>query len=327
LSASHARPNSARLNRGVIALLVAAVPAAAWLDGWCAPLATIAPAVAWLDLAALACLAWAALQPGALRDGEHWSTPFDGLLLSVVALATIGALQEHGTGPATVLLRQSLACGGAFVGLAFLLRRTPGGAEFAWRALAWTTAGMGAHALWAATGGLDALARQSHLVDLRWSGSHGLTRMLAFATVATAGRAAEPQAPAGWRLAFLVGAAGVAVHAVSGGFAIDPLSLARLDAPMEFSAACVTWLLAAALARGAWDLRKERRAEAWRWRMLAGATAGLGLASVLGDGSGGEGVRALAVLAAVTMLGSPEVPAEAAEPGVEDETAPLARAA
>ena len=304
------------------------MPIAALLDGWRAPLPGIVPAVMWLDLVAALCLGWAALQPGAWRDRARWSTPFDGLVLAMLALGTVGALNGGPAGSETHTLRQAVACGGAFFGLAFVLRRTPGATEFVWRALAITAVVMGAHALWIATGGLGALAQQARWVDVRWSGSHGLARMLAFATLATAGRAAEHNTSSPWRLAFLVGAFGLTVHLAVGGFAIDPLSLARLDAPMDFSAACVTWLIAWALARRAWALRKERPAEARRWRALAGASAALGAASVFGDGSGGEGVRALAVLAAVAVLGSPAHAGSMGEvASEEDEDEPLARAA
>ena len=299
---------------------------AALIDGWCAPFPGVLPAVSWLDLAAAACLVWAAVQRGAWRDRDQWSTPFDGLVLAVLALATVGALNEGPSGPETHLLRHAVPCAGALYGLVFVLRRTAGSAEFVWRALALSAVVMSAHALWAATAGLGALAHQAQAMDARWSGSHGLVRMLAFATLVTAGRAAEPHAAAPWRLAFLVGAAGLAVHAAVGGFSGDPLSLARLDAPMEFSIACITWLLASALARGAWALRRERRAEAWRWRMLAAATVGIGAASVFGDGSGGEGVRVLAVLAAVATLGSPSEADSVRNMAGADEV-PLARAA
>jgi hypothetical protein len=317
-----------QVHRGVTGALVLAVPIAALLDGWCYPPAAVLPSLAWLDVAAVACLAWAALQPGAWRDRDEWSTPFDGLVLAMLALATVGTLAERGAGPATQLLRQSVAFGGAYFGLACVVRRTPGAAEFAWRALALAAAMLGAHALWAATDGLGALARHSDSVDARWTGSHGLARMIAFATLATAGRAVERNASAPWRLACCLGVFGLAVHAAAGGFDLDPLSLARLDAPMDFSTACVTWLLVAALARAAWSLRRERRAEAWRWRALAAAMAGLGALSVLGDGTGGEGVRALAVLAALAILGSPgEAEPVAVREEESEDGGPLARAA
>ena len=296
------------------------------LDGRRAPLPGIVPAVTWLDLAAAACLTWAAAQRGAWRDRGQWSTPFDGPVLAMLALATVGALNEGSAGRQPHVLQQLAACAGAFYGLAFVLRRTPGSAEFAWRALALTAGAMGAHALWTASAGFGALAHQAQGVDARGIGSHALAGMLAFATLASAGRALERQATAAWRLAFVVGAAGLAAHAAVGGFAIDPLSLARLDAPMNFSTACITWLLASALARGAWALRRERRAEAWRWRMLAAATVGIGAASVFGDGSGGEGVRVLAVLAAVATLGSPSEADSVRNMAGADEV-PLARAA
>jgi hypothetical protein len=320
------RPPFPHVQRGVTAALVVVVPIAALLDGWREPLPGFLPAVTWLDLAAAGCLAWAVLQPGAWRDRARWSTPFDGLVLAMLALSTVGALHGGPGGPRMLVLQQAVACSGAFFGLSFVLRRTPGASEFVWRALAVTAALIGAHALWAATGGLSVLTAQAQHVDLRWAGRHGLAGMLAFATLATAGRAAEHRASSPWRLAFVVGAVGLAVHVAVGGLAVHRLSLARLDDPMDFSAACVTWLIAWALARGAGALRKERRAEAWRWRALACATAGLGAASVFGDGSGGEGVRALAVLAAVGILGSPAEAGATREETGEDE-APLARAA
>jgi hypothetical protein len=302
------------------------VPLAALLDGWRALLPGAPAAVTWLDLAAAACLVWAALQRHAWRGLDAWSTPFDGLVLAMLALAAVGALNEGPAGVETQLLRQVVACAGAFYGLAFVLRSTPGYAEFAWRALAVTAAVTGAHAVWTATAGLGVLAHQATAMDARWTGSHGLAGTLAFATLVTGGRALERQALAPWRLAFLVGVIGLAAHATAGSLALGPLSLARLDAPMHFSTACVTWLFASALARAAWVLRKERRPEAWRWRTLALALAGFGAASVLGDGSGGEGVRALAVVAAGAILGAPSEVGPVREVEV-DEAAPLARAA
>lgn len=326
LRATDPTPALSRPLRGAAFAALGSVLLALALDAAGVALVPAFPAVRALHLAALVCLALAATLPSAFRDLEAWSTPFDGLVLASLAIAAMGAVPEHGDGPYSRLLEQVLGCAGVFFGATLLLRRAAAG-DLAWRALALGTALLGAHALWAATGGVQALAAQSAAADAHWAGRHGLARALAFCTLATLGRAAERGAPPAWRLASAIGLVGLALHAAAGGFAMESASLARLDHPLEFSVVSVTWLAAAVLGRVAWSLRRERRAEAQRWRFMALAGWGLGVACAFGDGTGGEGVRALAVLAAAGALAArdePQAAAKSADPPAEE---PLARAA
>jgi hypothetical protein len=287
------------LHRATVAC-VALVPAAVLLDAWRSPPA--AGGLMWLDLAALACLGWAVAQPGALRDAEAWTTPLNGLVIALLAIVTVAAIPGGGTGEAASRLGQVLACSGIYLGLASVMRRDARAVESVWRALGVVAVVLGLHALWAATSGFPQLAVQAGAVDARWCGRQTLARALLFLTLATAGRAAERGASPGWRLAWLVGAAGVGIHAAGGGFVFESRALARLDEPLYFSTASVTFMVAVVLAHEAWRLARSHPAEVMRWRCMAAAMAVLGVSGVLGGSSGGEGVRSLVAIAGAAVV-------------------------
>ena len=300
-------------------LLDAAAPLPAWAHG-----------VRWIDLTGLGCLAWG-VDWGAWRRGEHEGTPLDGLLLGAIAFGLAQAIATSGRDGGAEVLVQALAGSAMFVGLTSALRRTPAAIETTWRALAVAGVAIGAASVWGgATGGLAGLARQEALADARWVGHHALAKSAAFLTLALAGRAFERDAAPVWRLATLLAATGAVLHAVAGGYGLGEQSLARLDDPVFFSSLSLTLLLVVAVSRGAWDVARERRRESRRWRVLALATAAVGVGGVLGGASGGEGARmfvglAAAVVVAVTGVAEPAVAAvPEAAPAAAAPTAPAA---
>jgi len=307
---------------------VALVAAATLLDAVGSPLRTAVVAPVWLDAAALACLVRAALLPGALRRRAEWRTPLDGLVMGAFALATLLALLANGADGTQVWFQHVVACGVFYYGLSTMLRRDVRAIESVWRVLAAVAVVLGLAALWGAIGGHARFTAEVAAVDAHWAGPRGLAKALLFVTAATAGRALERGAPAGWRLALIVGVIGLVIHAFHGGFGLAQGALARLDDPLEFSVEIITLLLTFAAARLAWALRRDVPDEAPRWRMLTLAILMAGGAGVLGDGGAGEGVRALAVLASSAVVATPLARREARERlAREDEAEPARRRA
>jgi hypothetical protein len=282
----------------------------------------------WLHFAAIACLLWAATRRGALRDLSTWSTPFDGLVFAMLGVAGAQLLPPNGSPVAESWFWQVVGCAATYLGLTSVLRRDPDALDAAWVAFAAVAVALGLHAVWACTGGLDQLARQSALADARWAGTHALAKGLALATMLTLGRALERHSSPGWRLAALVGALGSLLHAATDGFGLGPDALAQLDEPLHFSMVCVTMLLAVRVARMGWELRRERAGQVERWRLFAVAVSGVGLASVFGGSTGGEPLRVLAAIAAATVVADRALPrANGKRAAPIDEPAPLSRAA
>ncbi len=314
-AAHESAPESARARARpgvrVASACVAVVLLAVLLDACCPPLRAGLQGPLWLELGALLVLVCALVRPGPRRTRAAWTTPLDGLVLAMLALAAVQVAGRAGAPDAWRYLRHVAACAGLYVGLVALLRTDARDSDHAWRGLALITVLLGAHALWEATQGSAVLRAHDALVDLRWFGRHALAKTLVFATLATAGRAAEPGASRRWRLAVLVGLAGLAVHAVVGGFGLDARALARLDDPLYFSTACLTVLGTMVVARRALALARERRAERARWYGLALAMATMGVSGVLGEGTGGEGVRALVALGAAVAVAVALSPSDA----------------
>jgi len=306
--------------------LVAALLLSTLADAW-RPLVAIAGAgPLWLEIAAAVLLAAAVIAGPRARGWEAWSTPLDGRILAGIAVAVLQALPSRPDGFGVLWLRQMLACGGAYYAFVVLLRRRPDAVDALWVGFPVAAVALGVHALWAATQGLQRLAIHSAIADTHWGSHHGLAKALAFATLVTAGRAWERDVAPAWRVSALVGVAGCVMHAATGGLGLGASALARLDDPLYFSSTCVTMLLVLALVRLAWDQRRERPGQAWRWRMLAAAFGGLVVFGLFGETSGGEGVRALAVLGATLAVIAREAPAPGG-PDSSGELAPLAHAA
>ena len=281
----------------------------------------------WLDGVAVVCLVWA-LWHARTRNWRAWATPFDGRILAALAIGVLQALPPRASGDGTAGLRQMVACGVCFYALHAGLRGRSRFADLQWRTFALACLLFGVHALLAATSGLAALQADAAKVDAAWSAHHGLAKAMVFVTVLTLGRAAESGSSPAWRVTALIGVLGCLLHAAAGGFGLDPAALGRLDEPLYFSATSVLLLVLFGLVRNAWEIRRACPPEAWRWRAMAGGFTLLALFGLFGETMGGEGVRVLALLAAVTVLAAAPRPADAGAfaPGDEAEE-PLARAA
>lgn len=304
------RPTPGPSGRAV-SLCVWAAAGAVVLDAWSRPFGALAPGVMWLDLAALAALAFGVPWREVVR-GEDAGTPLDGLVLATVSLGTVMAAGLHGRDGSADWLAQALACGGLYFGLVRGLRRHPAAIESAWRALAAVAIVLGAHALVFAAPGLATLQRASLGVDAHWAGRHVLPKLLVFLAVALSGRAWQRRAGIGWRLAVFAALAGAVPHAGLG-LGLSPRSLGKLDDPVFFSTLCVTLLVVAAAARHTWTLVHVRPLEARRWQFLSIALGVLGGFGALSETTGGEGVRALGVLAVAAAMAARAHPLAAEE--------------
>jgi hypothetical protein len=311
----------------VIGILPALLVSAVILDV-AHPLGGGAMGPLWLDFAALACAACALASPRARQGWGAWSTTFDGRILAALAIAVLQAVPSPANGEGLAWLQQLLACGAFFYALLLLLRGRDAVGEMLWGVFAVGCVLFGLHALLAATSGLDTLRAEAAMVDAAWYSHHGLAKAMAFLTLLTAGRALESTSSARWRVTALIGSVGCLLHAAAGGFGLDPHSLGRLDEPLYFSATAVLLLMLFGLARRAWEQRRARPHEARRWRAMAGGFLLLAVFGLFGETTGGEGVRVLAVLAAVTVLAVEPVAAGAARRSpAEEAAAPLRQAA
>ncbi|HTR96650.1 MAG TPA: hypothetical protein VMH61_02000 [Candidatus Acidoferrales bacterium] len=284
---------------------VLALAVGALLDAWGTPLRLPPSVPLGLDVAALLCALRAVMLPGMLRARDAWRTPLDGLVLGAVALAVLLAALAGGANGTRVWFQHVAASSVFFYAVTALLRRDAGAIELVWKVLAAATVLLGLAACGGAAVGAGSFALQTAHVDAHWGGAHVLGKALLFVTLATTGRALERGAAPGWRLAVAIGVCGLVVHMLRGGFGLEAVALARLDDPLDFCVESLTLLLAFAAARQAWALRRDRPDEAPRWRALAFALVTIGGAGVLGDGSAGEGVRVLAVLATSGAIATP----------------------
>jgi hypothetical protein len=302
--------------------LLAALLDAAW------PLSTgpIAPA-RWIELAAFAGLLAGVMRRWRERDGSAWSTPLDGRIVATLAVLLMESVPWQGRAANPGELRLALSAVAAYYALAALVARDGKAMEIVWRAFALGAIVLGLHALWAVTTGLEHLSAAALVADTNWGARSGLTSALLLATLLTLGRALERGAPPAWRLAAVVGALGALMHAASGGLPFDSHALARLEDPLDFSAAMVVALLLHSLGRTAWTLRRERPAEAGRWWGAVAAVTLLGGELLFGAGPGGEGLAVLSVLLACVIAGSPALPAASHPAAAGESAAPLARAA
>ena len=273
-------------------------------------------------------VAFLAAGPERLRAGR-WRSPIDRLIVAGLALSALQTIEAHGSDASVAWLRQLVSCGIAFYALLALARRTPGASDALWSLFGVASFGLGLHAMWACTGGLERLAAWSGAADAAWSGEFALGKTVLLATLITAGRAREPGASPAWRASALVGGIGTLLHAALGGLGLGAAPLSLLEQPLYFSVTVAALLLLASLARRAWLLRRERLAESWRWRGLSAGFVGVALIAAFGGASGGEGLRMLVTVAAVTTLVAaeePVAPAAVPSPRDSDPPAPPARA-
>ena len=261
----------------------------------------------WLDLAALACVAWAAFGPRRARPRD-WFTPVDGRIVAGVVLALLHVIASGAASEPMQWLHQVAACGACFYALASRLRRDPASPDAVWPAFALLVLALAALSLASATQGARSLASAARVVDVNWASRAGLAKALLVGTVLCAGRAVEPGAGSWWRVTALVGAVATCVLAVAGGLGLGISTLGGLDEPFHFGTSIVAVLLLAGLARMAWLLAHERPAEAGRWRATSLAFSLVVVVLIFGGTSGGEGVRELTALAGAAVIAASASP-------------------
>ena len=268
-------------------------------------------ALLWLDLAALICLAWAALGPrrAPLRD---WATPMDGRIAAGVVLALLHVLQASVDSAPMSWLHQIGASGACYYALAARLRREPLAPDAIWPAFAVLTLALAGITLACATRGFEAIALASRLVDARWVSQAGLAKTLLLTTVLCIGRAIEPEARPLWRVTALVGVVAFVVQALPDGVGLRIGSLASLDEPFYFGTSIIAFLFLTGLARAAWNTGRERPGEIWRWRAATVAFALVIVLLLFGGTTGGEGVRVLTALAGAATIAGGIAPRPAA---------------
>ena len=286
------------------------------------------PGLLWLDVTALLCAGWALSGPRRARRGE-WRTPIDGRVMAGLVLAVLHALGTGGPAGTVLCLRHTVAAGACFYALTARLRRDPRAPDAVWPAFAVVLLALSVFALGHATQGLLALHAACRDVDLRWASRFGPAKTLVLVTLLCIGRASEPSARALWRVTALAGALATSLCTLVGGAGLRVSSLAGLDEPFYFGTSIVAFMLLASLSRMAWQLSRERAEEAGRWRasaLMFPLVAGLLL---FGGGTGGEGVRVVAGLAAAVVISARIAPrAASARPGAPRAVEPLqARAA
>lgn len=322
MSPAVAWPRSAAVVAGILAC-------AMLLDAWDRPVP--GAGMLWLDLAAALTLGWSLLSPGASWRLENWLTPFDGRIVAGLVIALLDMLHAQGAAPQQAWLHQLFAgalCYYAFVGW---LRGRALGPDALWLPFGMSAAALGVAAiLHFVTAGIGAVAVFADVTDAAWAAEYGAAKTLVFATLVAAGRACEREASPLWKIATLLGAAGCTLHGLAGGIPLETRALVRLDEPLYFSTMAVTMLMLIPLTRLAWLLRRERPEEAPRWAGLAFGFSAVAFMGVLGEATGGEGVRILAVMGGAAVVVGRDAPKRAAvEPqaNLEQPAAPMARAA
>ncbi len=288
------------------AMMVCLVASAVLLDAWDRPVP--GASMLWLDFMAIMTLGWCLLAPGAEWKLESWLTPFDGRVFAALALAMLDVLHSQGDSARTAWLHQMLAaavCYYAFVGR---LRHQASGPDLMWLPFGIVAFVLGVQAIFSMSSGIAVLARTSDIADAAWVADFGVAKTLVFATLVCAGRAAEPGALPYWRLATWTGAIGCVLHGLAGGIPMETHALMRLNEPMYFSTTSVTLLILIPLTRSAWLLRRERPEERSRWAGLALGFAAVAFMGVLGEATGGEGVRVLTVMGGAAVVVGTDAP-------------------
>jgi len=306
----------------------ALLPAAALvLDAAC-PIPAPRPGLGatWLDVAAVTCVAWAALGRHAARRDE-WSTPVDGRVIAGLVLAALHVVRAAGAFEPVQWLRQITASGLCFYALGARLRHEPRAPDAVWPAFALATLALSGWVLALATQGAADLGYVLRLVDTRWVSHHGLLKALLLASLLCAGRAAEPGARPLWWVTALIGAVACGVCAFAGGTGLGIDSLASLDEPFYFGTSVVAFLFLAGLTRMAWALVRDRAAEAARWRAAALAFPLVAALLLFGGTTGGEALRALAALAGAAVIAARAAPPAAASVPERVEEPPVQHAA
>ena len=311
-SSTPAVPRAAPVARGLWCWAALLPALALALDATC-PIPALRPGLGltWLDLAALACVGWAALGPRRARRHE-WGTPVDGRVLAGLLLAVLHVVRAAGAVEPIQWLRQITAAGLCYYALAARLRREPRAPDAIWPAFALVVLALSAYVLAFATQGVAVLERATLAVDARWMSQHGLVKALLLGTLLSAGRASERDARALWRVTALVGGVACAVCAFAGGAGLGLGSLASLDEPFYFATTIVAFTFLAGLTRMAWALSRDRAGEAGRWRAAAASFPLIAVLLVFGGTTGGEGLRALAALASAAVVATRLAPPPAA---------------
>lgn len=267
--------------------------------------------VLWLDIAAVACLVWAATGRRRARRAD-WATPVDGRVLSGFMLAVLHVVRLEGAAAPVQWLHQIAAGGLCFYALAARLRRDMASADALWPVFALLALALSLVTLGPLTQGLDVFMARSKQVDARWLSEFGLGKTLLLVTVLCIGRASEPGARVFWRVTALVGGLSCVVHLFTNGIGLRVASLGNLDEPFYFGTSIVAFILLAGMSRTAWGLASERPGEAGRWRATAVMFAVLITLLLFGGTTGGEGVRAVAAIAGAAVVVAQVAPRAAA---------------
>ena len=311
------------------AVVASIVACAMLLDAWDRPVP--GAGLLWLDLAAVLTLGWSLLSPGANWRLEAWLTPFDGRIVAGLVIALLDLLHAQGAAPQQAWLHQLFVGALCFYAFVARLRRRPLGPDVLWLPFGIAAAVLGLVAiLHLVTAGIGAVAVFADTTDVAWAAEHGAAKTLVFATLVAAGRACERDVSPLWWMATLLGAAGCILHGLAGGIPLETRALLRLNEPLYFSTIAVTMLMLIPLTRFAWLLRRERPEEAARWAGLAFGFTAVALMGVLGEATGGEGVRVLVVMGAAAVIVGRDAPKRGLViplASTEQAAPPMARAA
>jgi hypothetical protein len=248
-------------------------------------------------------------------DRPGLATPLDLNFLGLFVLAVLQLVPSAGRAEGVVWLHVGLSCLAAFY-VVLWSARLRGRLPSLGPAIAVAVLVPGLHALWASTGGLDGLAASSVVVDAAWGARQGALKLLLLVLPLAIGRAAEANASPYWRVIVLVGALAAGLHAAAHGSGLARDSFDRLSDPLFFSNLAASMLVIVAVFQAAMGVAREDARHAVRWRSVSASFIVLGTLAVLGEVSGGAGVRAVAALAAGVVLAAAEEPRrlEADEP-------------
>lgn len=279
----------------------------------------------WLDVVALLGLAaagWMWRRPG---PAVTLATPLDRHLLSLVVIALLMLIPASRRSESVMWLHVGTACLAVYY-VAVVCARRSGRLPSVEPALAAALIVPSVHGVIAATQGAGALAASAAAVDAAWGARHGELKLLAMALPPAIARAREPDSSPVWRVLVLIGAVGLGVHASVSWPGVASEAFTRLADPLYFSNLAVTMLVIVTLLRLAWQVAAADGQPCARWRALALSFAVMGAFAVLGEITGGAGMRAFAAISGAGIVAAAEAP-DRRELDLSAAEAPLARAA
>lgn len=261
----------------------------------------------WLDVVAvvgLAAASWMWRRPG---PAVALATPLDRHLLALVALALLMLIPAHRRDESVMWLHVGTSCLAVYY-VAVVCARRSGRLPSMEPALAAALVAPSVHGVIAATQGTAVLAASSAAVDAMWGARQGELKLLAMALPPAIARAREPDSSPVWRVLVLIGAVGLGVHASVSWSGVASEAFARLADPLYFSNLAVTMLVIVTMLRLAWQVAASDGQPSARWRALALSFAVMGAFAVLGEITGGAGVRAFAAISAAGIVTAAEAP-------------------